>query len=275
MTIQDFVEPEWFDNAEQPLISIIMQSYLKDYPGSRSEPGDKFIRAVNSFKDQVYTNNELIIVADGCKITLELYDKHYKDDPTIRLIYVSRNTGEQSTYETVGDDKKYFRGYPRQIGVDAATGDLISYMDSDDVMLPHHTQSISIEYDLYPEFAWFANRAWIDNSKSITFKDDDYREDTGESFKIPGLDEEWVEVRATSGRIIRCPWAFTHVATDKVKWRDIISTTTGGGGYLGEDADFIDRFIAEYTTGLVLDRPTYVRCHHVPVPENEMPGWDC
>lgn len=47
-------------------ISVIMPSYLGEYPGSRKDPDKKFIRAVESFKDQTLAQKELIIVSDGC-----------------------------------------------------------------------------------------------------------------------------------------------------------------------------------------------------------------
>ena len=54
-----------------------MQSYLGDYPGSRTEPERKFVRAVNSFLNQTNKNSELIIVSDNCKITEKLYKENF------------------------------------------------------------------------------------------------------------------------------------------------------------------------------------------------------
>ena len=53
--------------------SHIMQAYLGEYPGSRSDSDKKFLRAVYSFIEQDDKNSELIIVSDGCKIVDELY----------------------------------------------------------------------------------------------------------------------------------------------------------------------------------------------------------
>ena len=59
--------------AAKPKISIIMQSFLGNYPGSRKDPDFKFMRAVKSFQTQLYKNCELIIVSDDCIQSLCLY----------------------------------------------------------------------------------------------------------------------------------------------------------------------------------------------------------
>ena len=52
---------EIIEAAAKPKISIIMQSYLGNYPGSRKDSHSKFLRAVQSFQNQLYKNCELII----------------------------------------------------------------------------------------------------------------------------------------------------------------------------------------------------------------------
>ena len=49
--------------------SVIMASYLGNYPGCANNREAKFIRSVKSFLNQSYDNKELIIVSDGCEIT--------------------------------------------------------------------------------------------------------------------------------------------------------------------------------------------------------------
>ena len=73
-----------------PKVSVIMASYLLPYPGSASERDKKFIRAVNSFKKQTYQNKELIIVSDGCPLTVDLYNQFYKNEPNIKLIQLQK-----------------------------------------------------------------------------------------------------------------------------------------------------------------------------------------
>ena len=116
-------------NVDNPKVSLIMMSYLSDYPGARSNPVPKFKRAVDSFLQQSYKNSELIIVSDGCELTNEEYFKHFRNYPNIKLVKT---------------EKSEFRwpGHKRQQGINVATGDWIGYLDSDDVIHPDHIKNI-------------------------------------------------------------------------------------------------------------------------------------
>ena len=168
---------EVIEAAAKPKISIIMQSYLGNYPGSRKDSHSKFLRAVQSFQNQLYKNCELIIVADNCLETKSLYDAHFQTEDSIRLIYVSRNSKEMSTYMQNEEGSKYYRGFPRRVGVGAATGSLITYMDSDDMLLEEHTLHLMIEFNKNPDANWWINRSWYDN-EVMKFKDDKTFEDS-------------------------------------------------------------------------------------------------
>ena len=102
------------------MISIVMMSYLGEYPGSRSNPIPKFNRAVQSVVDQSVDHWELIIVSDGCELTNQEYSKNWSNDPRIRLIKTEKS-------------KSKWPGSKRQIGVDRAKHDWILYLDSDDI----------------------------------------------------------------------------------------------------------------------------------------------
>jgi hypothetical protein len=110
-------------------ISVIMQSYLGDYPGSRTNPEMKFIRAVNSFLDQTNKNSELIIVSDNCEITERIYNEEFSNNDRIKFrIY---NKDRKKMYSDNNGEINYV-GEPRQIGLDIAIGYIITYMDSDE-----------------------------------------------------------------------------------------------------------------------------------------------
>jgi glycosyltransferase involved in cell wall biosynthesis len=108
-------------------VSVIMASYLQFYQGCAKNSDKKFLRAVNSFKKQTYTDCELIIVSDGCQITNALYDQHFVNDENIKLIRANK-------YPTYGG--------LRQEGLKAATGDIICYLDADDFLSKSHVETI-------------------------------------------------------------------------------------------------------------------------------------
>lgn len=122
-----------------PKVSVIMASYLLNYPGAASERDKKFVRAVNSFKKQTYQNKELIIVSDGCPLTIEIYNRFFKNDSNIKLISIPK--------------QPLYSGEMRNVALKVADGDIISYLDSDDVLGPNHLQIIVDQFNL-EEYDW-------------------------------------------------------------------------------------------------------------------------
>lgn len=111
-----------------------MASYLLPYPGSATNRDKKFIRAVNSFKKQTYENKELIIVSDGCPLTIELYNKFFSNDYNIKLISIPK--------------QPLYSGEMRNAALKISDSDIISYLDSDDVIGPNHLQKIVEQFDI-------------------------------------------------------------------------------------------------------------------------------
>ena len=117
-----------------PKISVIMASYLLNYPGAATNRDKKFVRAVNSFKKQTYQNKELIIVSDGCQLTVELYNRFFANDDNIKLIQIPK--------------QQLYSGEMRNVAFKIADGDIISYLDSDDILGKNHLQIIVDGFDL-------------------------------------------------------------------------------------------------------------------------------
>jgi glycosyltransferase involved in cell wall biosynthesis len=134
-----------------PKVSVIMPSYLGNYPGSASNRDKKFIRAVNSFKKQTYQNKELIIVSDGCELTVELYGKHFVNDANIKLLRIPK--------------QPLYSGEMRNIALKIADGDIISYLDTDDILGPNHLQLIVNGFDLNLwDFVYYNDLLVLDNT---------------------------------------------------------------------------------------------------------------
>ena len=117
-----------------PKVSVIMASFLLPYPGSATNRDKKFVRAVNSFKKQTYQNKELIIVSDGCPLTVELYNRFFNNDDNIKLIQIPK--------------QELYSGEMRNVAFKIADGDIISYLDSDDILGKNHLQIIVDGFDL-------------------------------------------------------------------------------------------------------------------------------
>jgi glycosyltransferase involved in cell wall biosynthesis len=119
-------------------ITVVMSSYLGDYPGSRSNPEAKFIRAVQSFINQKHQEKELIIVSDGCEITNGLYKAYYQQNKDITLVRVEKR-------------EEAWPGELRESGRSIAKYEWITYLDSDDVILENHLSIINNKISsLYP-----------------------------------------------------------------------------------------------------------------------------
>lgn len=113
-------------------VSTIMPSFLGEYPGSASHKNQKFMRAVNSFINCHHDSSELIVASDGCEITIELLEKHFKKELAsglIKLLKLERHP--------------LFTGEVRQKAIDAATGEILCNLDTDDAFMPHHLHNIA------------------------------------------------------------------------------------------------------------------------------------
>lgn len=249
---------EILESVDRVKVSIVMQVNLSDYPESRSDAIGKFHRAVESFKNQMYKNCELIIVSDGCNKAYMQYNRSYTQDLNIRFVYFDR-TGSPAMYEELEGGSKYYRGFARGLGVAAATGQVITYMDSDDYLMPDFTMTCMLAYNTDPEKSWWMNTSWYDSSDVIksnqniqAIVDPNTIEDT----TIENLPGTWKAMRVQDDKAIMSPWLFMHKSNLNVKWRDTISVETT------EDVDFYNRVISQYKNGTYYSRPVYARCHY-------------
>ena len=230
-----------------------MQSYLGSYPGSRSDSDKKFIRAVNSFLNQTHKDSELIIVSDGCEVTHKLYYELFKKEDRIKYIYIDKDT--PNMYE---GEQKYYRGFPRQVARSLATGEVTTYMDSDDYLLPYAALILSRVWEKSPDKKWALIDRWYDNyvmrsaksSNSIVVEDEDVT--------VSGLDSKWSICKmAHPTLVMQSTWAISHRSDITVKWQDVVGET------YSEDTLFSRTMIKEYglDTGFLIQDAYYVRCH--------------
>ena len=246
------------EQVDKIKISIVMQVNLADYDGARRDSINKFHRAVQSFKNQIYKNAELIIVADGCVKTQQLYNRSYKNDNNIKFVFYDRMDTELKMYETKPGDPKedrQYRGFARKVGVGAATGEVVTYMDADDVIAPEFTMTLMLIYNQAPDLDWWINTEWYDN-EAADWQESDIIDASANSpiVELPYIEGGWRKTSLKPGKIVMSPWLLMHRNNLDVHWRDTY-------GNVSEDSDFNKRLREKYKKGMAYARPIYARCH--------------
>lgn len=124
-----------------------MPCYLGDYQNCASDRVRKFRRALKSFIEQPYPDKELVIVADGCHETMEQYLEckalwSWPED-LVTFLYIGK--------------QKDFGGYVRNHGIANASGQVIAYLDSDDMFFDNHLGYIAGAFKKYggPDWVYF------------------------------------------------------------------------------------------------------------------------
>lgn len=198
-------------------VSVIMASYLQNYPGAATNRDKKFIRAVNSFKKQTYQNKELIIVSDGCQLTIDLYNKYFTTDTNIKLIQIPK--------------QPLYSGEMRNIAFQLADGEIISYLDSDDVIGPNHIQKIVEQFDLDNlDFVYYNDYLVLDN----TFK----------KLQMRIVEPRWASIGTSS---------ISHKNIKGLEW------TTG----YSHDFSFVFKMVSMGLKFKKLEKnPEYLVCHY-------------
>lgn len=237
-------------------MSVVMMSYLYDYPGSRSNPIEKFNRAVESFVQQSYDDKELIIVSDGCDLTVSEYNANWKHIDNIKLIET-----EKSSFN--------WPGSKRQIGVDNAIGDWIVYLDSDDILHHNHLTNIYNEID-HDTIAIFNNTYTNVININITGNPKGWMYINGYKIHYSKLEEKLRKIGYNSNNSITInnqtyKYDFKYLDNYKfgtsrtshkkdcgVKWTDREAR--------GEDMIFSEALM-EQVKYKIINSPTYIVCH--------------
>lgn len=145
----------------KPLISVIIPTY------NRSE---QVMKALNSVLSQNYDNFEVLVCDDGSIDDTEEKIRSIKDK---RIRYLKQeNRGP---------------GAARNLGLKNSKGDLIAFLDSDDIWLSNHLESCTEFFDIYPE----ASMVYTQNE--IIFGKDSRRKQAHYKYKkreIPNLEKK-------------------------------------------------------------------------------------
>lgn len=200
-----------------PKVSVIMASYLLPYPGCRSESDKKFIRAVNSFKKQTYQNKELVIVSDGCPLTVDLYNRYFSNESNIKLLQINK--------------QQLYSGEMRNVALDLVDGDIISYLDTDDILGPKHLEIIVNQFDMN-EYDWVFYNDYM--TLDATFK----------RLHLRTVEPRWASIGTSS---------VSHKNGLDIKWKS---------GY-GHDFMFVLKMASMGLRFKKLEKmPEYIVCHY-------------
>ena len=269
-------------------ISVIMQVYLGDYPGARSNPKMKFVRAVHSFLAQTYAEKELIIVADRCPLTKKIYELLFHQEETIKFIYCfpdSTNSirmySSKEVYSNIKQKSlkiKFFRGVPKQRGLEFATGDIITYLDSDDIMLPNHLFVLSHAWSkMESEIKWLSNTRRILNQKVIDHPSFNEIAEIGDSRCIDlsfyGIHETYfINTCGNSKTQWPCAsYTISHRKDIQVQWEDTEAAYDESGQKISgnsEDVRFVYFLCKNHGPGWWYESPSYVVCHYAGIYDN-------
>lgn len=131
-----------------PEFSIVVASYLSLYKDGATYREQKFIRAIDSCLNQTFTDYEIVIVADGCAITKQLYNLFYSGIRKIKLVEIPKQVK--------------FSAAVRNTGIDNASGKYITYLDTDDKLGKNHLQ---ILHKLLENYDWVYYDDYLMNKK--------------------------------------------------------------------------------------------------------------
>ena len=110
----------------KPQISVVIPTYNRE---------DTISRAIDSVSEQTIDNYEIVIVDDGSEDDTREMIKKYNDN-RIRYIEHENNKGQN---------------FARNTGLRAAEGSYISYLDSDDILLPLHLEKVTDKLEQLPD----------------------------------------------------------------------------------------------------------------------------
>ena len=191
-------------------VSIIIPSSLAKRKHQAADPEKKLIRAVESALNQDYKNIEMIVVADGCLETARLVW-----DYKLTLIKINKQPP--------------FSGNVRNAGIEAATGDIICYLDADDYLGADHVSTIVKHFT--GDWVWF-NDLTLQKLNQVT---------------------NFVERECTLKQGFCGTSNIAHKRSMKARWHPV-------NKYGYDDWNFIQELKKE-SEGVKIETPSYIVCH--------------
>ena len=123
------------------MFSVILPSYLGNYPKSASDKETKLKRSIESVLGQTFKEYELIVVSDGCDKTIEIAQQY-----DLNLYSMQHRGG--------------WGGFARNVGISKAQRDWIIYIDSDDFWGKQHLEKVADKMCAC-EWKWYYFNDWV------------------------------------------------------------------------------------------------------------------
>lgn len=119
-------------------------------------------RAIESVLAQTYEYMELIIVDDGSTDTTKVYcESLIKSEKRMPIMYIRIEPG-----------KGHGGNYARNLGVKAAKGDYVAFLDDDDMWLPEKTvKQVELIERMNNEIVYCGRRIELVEEKKVTYQD--------------------------------------------------------------------------------------------------------
>lgn len=185
---------------------------MGDYSGAASNRDQKIIRAIESVVCQSFEDWELIVVADGCDKTFDIVCEKYSGNKKIECLLIKK--------------QPIWGGHCRNLGIEKAKGDYISYLDIDDYYGKEHLKKINDQ---------LAGEDWLYFNDRVLNRD--------------GLE---IERNTLVNQRFQCGTSnIIHKKSLVIKW--------GGGQYGHDDWSLIQQL--NKFPGKKIDTPDYIVCH--------------
>jgi glycosyltransferase involved in cell wall biosynthesis len=160
--------------AEPVLFSIVIPTYNR---------ADLILETLDTVFNQTYKNFEAIVV-DNCSTD----NTHELLTPLV----------ERNKIRYIRHDRNYERSKSRNTGMDAANGDFLTFLDSDDFMYENCLQDAAEFIKANPEIKFFQNLyELVDNQKKLIY-----------TYKFPSLKNQYKAL--ANGNFVSCIGGFLH-----------------------------------------------------------------
>lgn len=196
--------------SEYPFFSIVIPTYNRA----------AFIEAtLASVLSQTYSHYEIIVV-DNCST-----------DNTAELLKPYIHAGQ---IQFIKHEQNYERARSRNTGMNAARGDFVTLLDSDDFMYPNNLADAAEYARAHPDIKCFHNLyEFVDSQRKVLRR-----------YPMPSLDNQLKAI--ATGNFMTCIGNFIHREIYRRYQFDTTPELTGG-----EDWDFWLRVLADYPVGRI------------------------